>query len=85
MAFAPVTGVTRTADSVAALAHMDHGLALRLTRAEFEGGVLPSAIGAFLETHGLSPSAIDLIVDLGPVEEMRVIEGVAGLTSSIPL
>jgi hypothetical protein len=81
MVFAPVTGVTRTADVSAALAHRDHGLALRLTRGEFEAGQLPAAIAAFLNVHGLSPSEIDLIVDLGPVEEM-VVDGVAALTTA---
>jgi hypothetical protein len=81
MMFTPVTGVTRTADVGAALEHRDHGLALRLTRAEFEGGQLPSAIDAFLATHGLSYAEIDLLVDLGAVEEM-VVDGVAALTSA---
>lgn len=79
--FTPVTGVTRTADVTPALEHRDHGLALRLTRAEFEAGQLPSAIPAFLSTHGLSPGEIDLIVDLGAVEEM-IVDGIAALTSA---
>jgi hypothetical protein len=77
--FTPVTGVTRTVDVAPALVHRDHGLALRLTRAEFEAGQLPSAIPAFLGTHNLSPGEVDLIVDLGPVEEM-VVDGIAALT-----
>lgn len=79
--FAPVTGVSRTVDVAPALAHRDHGLALRLTRAEFEGGLLPSEIDAFLDTHGLLPGEIDLIIDLGAVEEM-VVDGVAALTTA---
>lgn len=79
--FAPVTGVTRAADVGPALEHRDHGLALRLTREEFEAGQLPEAIGAFLHTHGLHPAEVDLIVDLGAVEEM-VIDGIAALTTA---
>jgi hypothetical protein len=79
--FTPVTGVTRNADVVPALEHRDHGLALRLTRTEFEAGQLPAAVGAFLDTHGVSPAEIDLIVDLGAVEEM-VVDGVAALTDA---
>ncbi len=81
ISFTPVTGVTRAADVGPALEHSDHGLALRLTRAEFEAGHLPSAIPAFLGTHGLSPGEIDLIVDLGAVEEM-VVDGIAALTGA---
>lgn len=81
MIFTPVTGVTRTVDVGPALEHSDHGLALRLTRGEFESGQLPSAIAMFLDTHGLTPTGIDLVVDLGAVEEM-IVEGIAALTSA---
>ena len=79
--FTPVTGVTRTVDVGPALKHRDHGIGLRLTRAEFEAGQLPSAIPAFLSTHDLSRSDVDLIVDLGAVEEM-VVDGIAALTNA---
>ncbi len=79
--FTPVTGLTRAADVGPALEHRDHGLALRLTRAEFEAGQLPSAIARFLGTHGLSPAAVDLIVDLGAVEDM-VVDGIVALTKA---
>jgi Beta protein len=79
--FTPVTGVTRATDVTPALEHREHGLALRLTRAEFEAGQLPSAIPAFLSTHELSPSELDLIVDLGAVEEM-IVDGIAALTNA---
>lgn len=81
LVFAPVTGVTRTADVGPALEHREHGLVLRLSRAEFEAGQLPSAIPAFLGTHGLSPSEIDVIVDLGAAEEM-IVDGIAALTKA---
>lgn len=79
--FTPVTGVTRMTDVGAALEHSDHGLALRLTRAEFEAGQLPTAIPGFLATHELSPGKIDLIVDLGAVEEM-IVDGIAALANA---
>lgn len=80
LVFTPVTGISRTVDVVPALDHKDHGIALRLTRAEFEAGQLPSAIPAFLGAHNLSPSDVDLVVDLGAVEDM-IVDGIAALTS----
>jgi hypothetical protein len=80
--FTPVTGLSRTHDLAAGLQHSaDLGLALRVTRAEFEAGGLAGLIEAFLASHGLSPEAVDLIVDLGAVEEM-IVDGVAALTSA---
>ncbi len=81
MVFAPVTGVTRTVDVSPALEHRDHGIGLRLTRPEFEAGQLPSAIPAFLSRHELSRGDVDLIVDLGAVEEM-VVGGIAALANA---
>jgi hypothetical protein len=79
--FTPITGVTRTVDVAPALEYTDHGIGLRLTRAEFESGQLPTAIPSFLGMHGLSSSDVDLIVDLGAVEEM-VVDGIAALTGA---
>lgn len=70
MSFTPVTGVNRNADVAAALAHSQMGVALRLTRQEFEAGGLNQAIHRFLSIHGLAPEALDLIVDLGAVDDM---------------
>jgi len=81
MLFTPVTGVARTADVEPALEHTDHGIALRLTRTEFESGQLATAIPAFLTAHALAPGEVDLVVDLGAVEEM-IVDGVAALTSA---
>ena len=81
IAFTPVTGVSRTADVSAALAHKSHGLALRLTRAEFENGDLPAKIKSFLSRHGVTAADIDLIVDLGAVGDM-ISEGVGTLTNA---
>jgi hypothetical protein len=79
--FAPVTGLSRTADVAAAMAHRQHGLVLRLTRDEFEMGKLTTAIVRFLTTHGLSPEQVDLIVDLGAVDQM-VADGIMALTDA---
>jgi hypothetical protein len=79
--FTPVTGVSRTADITPALAHRTNGLALRLTRAEFEQGSLAGRINAFLSTQGLTPEEIDLIVDLGGVEDF-ILEGIVALTDA---
>ena len=81
MMFAPVTGLSRTADVAAAMTHRQHGLVLRLTRDEFERGGLTVAIGRFLTTHGLSPEQVDLIVDLGAVDQM-IAAGIMALTDA---
>ena len=73
--FIPVTGINR-ADATAALRHTERGLAIRLTRDEFEAGNLSSSLIAFMTRHDIGPGDTDLILDLGPVENM-VTEGVA--------
>ncbi|MFB3907061.1 MAG: beta family protein [Candidatus Eisenbacteria bacterium] len=70
MAFIPVTGISRGADLDAAKAHRSGGLALRLTREEFERGDLATKLNRFMTTHGLAHEETDLIVDLGPVDDM---------------
>lgn len=77
--FTPVTGITRSADVTAALSHTTNGLALRLTRDEFEGGHLASSLISFMSQHRLVPEETDLIVDLGPVDDM-VVDGVVAFT-----
>jgi len=79
--FTPVTGVTRTEDVAAALKYSFHGIALRLTRKEFESGQLQAAVSGFLTNHGLKKEDIDLIIDLGPVDDL-VTDGVIGLTNA---
>ena len=81
ISFTPVTGVTRTVDVAAALQYGSSGVAVRLTRGEFESGVLPQAIPAFLQKSGLKPEEIDLIIDLGPVNDF-VAQGVIGLSNA---
>jgi len=79
--FTPVTGVSRTEDVAAALNHRANGVALRLTRQEFENGILPVAIPTFMNTHGLTPEDTDLIIDLGPVDDFITV-GVIALTNA---
>ena len=79
--FAPVTGISRSVDISAALNHRTHGLVLRLTREEFEAGGLTADLMAFMSRHSLAPEEIDLIVDLGPVDNM-VTDGVVALTNA---
>ena len=79
--FTPVTGISRDTDVTAALAHGQRGLALRLTRPEFEKGVFPAGIESFLYQHSVSAGGVDLIVDLGVVEDM-ISDGVATLTKA---
>ena len=79
--FTPVTGISRKADVVPALAHRENGLALRLTRAEFEQGELATRINVFLTEHSLTPEQLDLIIDLGAVEDF-IIEGIEALTDA---
>ncbi|MBI3774201.1 MAG: beta family protein [Gammaproteobacteria bacterium] len=79
MVFTPVTGLSRTADVAAAMAFSTHGLALRLTRDEFEKGGLTAAIHQFLASHDLLAERVDLIIDLGAVDAL-ISPGVMSLT-----
>lgn len=81
MVFTPVTGISRTADVAAALSDRTRGVALRLTREEFESGGLSGRLRRFLSMNGLTPEGTDLIVDLGPVDEL-IMPGVAGLSEA---
>jgi hypothetical protein len=81
LVFTPVTGMSRTADVAAALANAPNGIAIRLTRQEFEAGQIRTGLPAFLGSHGLRPAKVDLIVDLGAVDQL-VTEGVATLAES---
>lgn len=79
--FTPVTGISRNReDVVAAMNHRQHGLALRLTRQEFEIGAL-AGLKKFLQKYGLTADEIDLIVDLGPVDSM-IVPGVVALAAA---
>lgn len=85
--FTPVTGISRSSDVVPALQHRAHGLALRLTREEFEAGDLAQRLSAFTEQYGLNREETDLLVDLGAVDDL-VTPGVRaladGFLSAVP-
>lgn len=78
--FTPVTGISRTVDVAAAMEHRNHGIALRLRRDEFEAGGLSAGIQRFMDEHGLAPEGIDLIVDLGAVDNFVTV-GVEALAT----
>ena len=79
--FTPVTGISRSEDVAAALSHRTHGVALRLTRDEYESGNLARNLRDFMSRHGLTPEETDLIIDLGPVDNL-VTAGVTALTDA---
>ena len=79
MVFTPVTGISRNVDVAPALEHRTHGIALRVIRREFECGRLGSEIEAFLHRHELEPENVDLIIDLGTVEDLIAV-GIATLS-----
>lgn len=78
--FIPVTGISARADVSAALDNRERGLAIRLTRSDFEAGELTSRLAAFMARHNIGFEDTDLILDLGPVEDM-VADGVARLAT----
>ena len=47
-----------------------NGLALRLTRADFEAGPVEPRIKAFVGRHALQKGSTDIILDMGSVEQM---------------
>jgi hypothetical protein len=79
--FTPVTGISRTADVTAAMNYRTNGLAIRLTRSEYEDGGLPGKVRSFVREHGLNLDQTDLIVDLGAVDDF-VSEGIIALTNA---
>ena len=79
--FTPVTVINRTADIVAALNHQTHGIAIRLTRNDFEKGSLRRNLQFFMNQHRLTAEETDLIVDLGPVDDL-IVNGVNALTEA---
>jgi len=81
IAFTPVTGISRSHDVVAAMAYRGTGIAIRITRQEFEQPLLAARIAHFLTLHSIQPESVDLIVDLGAVENM-IAYGIAALTAA---
>jgi Beta protein len=79
--FTPVTGISRSVDVEAVLSHRSRGIALRLTRSEFEAGSLGARLGAFVAHHGLPKEDTDLILDLGAIEDL-IAEGAISLTAA---
>lgn len=79
--FTPVVGISRTFDTLAALGHRENGLAIRLTRGDLERGGLGRTLNSRVGEYRVAPSDIDLILDLGSVEDM-IVDGVAALTSA---
>ena len=80
--FTPVTGISRSNDDIlAAMKHREHGLALRLTREEFENGDFPVKLQSFMSKYGLVSEEIDLILDLGTVDNL-IGPGVANLATA---
>jgi hypothetical protein len=79
IAFTPVTGISRLEDVAAALSYRTHGVALRLTRREFEDGSITRRLADFMRAHGIAAKEVDLIIDLGAVEDL-VAEGIVALT-----
>jgi hypothetical protein len=79
--FAPVTGLSRAVDEKAALAHRANGIAIRLTRDEFEEGRIPGELPTFMKAYGLAPGEVDLILDISAVENM-VTPGIEALTNA---
>lgn len=84
ISFVPVTGISRLADVSAALGYQERGLAIRLSREEFEGGDLQYRLRDFLNRHEIHAEKADLIVDLGAVEEM-IVEGIAAFATQFLL
>ncbi len=83
--FFPVTGLSRTADLAPALEFSDHGLAIRLTRSEFEEGKIPRRLLSFVKRRKIELRKTHLIVDLGAVDQM-VTDGVEAMISQfLPL
>lgn len=80
-AFIPVTGLTRSVDVPAALANRTSGLAIRLTRADFENGLVRDELLPFVKMHDVQREVIDLILDLGAVDDM-VLPGTQALAAA---
>jgi hypothetical protein len=79
--FTPVTGLSRTADVAAVMTHRANGIAIRLTRDEFEDGQIPNQLPAFMARYKLEPTLVDLIIDLGAVDDM-VTPGIEALAAA---
>ena len=79
--FTPVTGVSGGRHVAVALKYGRNGVALRLTRDEFERRGLGQRVTDLIRDYDLAVEDTDLIVDLGAVENL-VPEGVARLAEA---
>jgi hypothetical protein len=80
--FTPVAGLSRAPDLTAAAMQATGrtGLAVRLTREDFEKGRL-AEFSAYLTTHSIAATDTDVILDIGEVEDM-IADGIAALAES---
>ena len=58
--FIPITGISDRADVSAALDSRERGLAIRLTRSEFEAGELSSRLPDFMARHDIGFEDTDI-------------------------
>jgi hypothetical protein len=68
--FTPVTRITNGDEAAIAIDHSRNGVAIRLSRSELVSDNGARVLERFMTRHKLSPSAVDLILDLGHVESM---------------
>jgi hypothetical protein len=80
--FVPVTGLGMRADRRPALKFTEGGLALRITRADYESGSMGTDIIALIKDSRLDPTRTDMMLDLGPVDEM-IVMGIVRLSERL--
>ena len=80
--FTPMTGISRTADVPPAIGlSSKRGVGIRLTLQEFENHLIPNELNRFLSTYGLTPDRVDLVVDLGSINDL-ITAGAIALTQA---
>lgn len=81
--FTPVTGLSRPPGLTTAAVNAAGraGLAIRVTRAEFEAGPIDAALAAFLVKHSMDVASTDFIIDLGAVGDL-IADGIAAMASA---
>jgi len=77
--FVPVTGIERQVDVIATMANRANGIALRVPREVCLEGGFQSRFEDFMRTHSLAHQDVDVILDLGLLDNM-VGEGVYRMT-----
>ncbi len=85
--FVPVIGLGNDSATSVGLANAENGLSLRLNRVDLERASLSDVVGKFLAKINLEPEGVDLVIDLGSIEDL-IVPGVISLTkqfvASIP-